>query len=214
MLESLFIHSLDAFSDDYKALCKHHYPTIHNRGMSPEHLSSAFHRRLTALAFKEGKKVSCSLFSHDIDHHLYIYTLDIDSKKVWCIYPLFLNAKTEAKTQILTSIDKLFVTEELKKDDYVAVLCDHWFDRTRSSKTLYHWWNDCLPESNELYLKQGIQNLPSEEHFSAILEEKFQLACINHSIYHPLESNQQHALLKYSLCFALFQYPRHQNIIL
>lgn len=211
MLESLFKHSLDAFSDDYKALCKHHYPTIHNRGMSPAHLSSAFHRRLTSLATDKGLPINCSLFLHDVDHHLYIYTLLIDTKKVWCIYPLFLNAKTEAKTQILLSINKLLNDGELHKEDYVAVLCDHWFDRTRSSKALYHWWNGHLPAAFESYAEQGIQHLPSEDNFAAIVEERFELACLNHSIYHPLESNQQHALLKYFLCFALFQYPKNQD---
>ncbi len=174
--------------------------------MPPAHLSSAFHRRLTSLATKEGKQVNCSLFLHDIDHHLYIYTLLIDTKKVWCVYPLFLNAKTEAKTQILLAINKLLNDSHLKKEDYVAILCDHWFDRTRSSKTLYHWWSGHLPLANEPYAEQGIQNLSSEENFANILGEKFKLACLNHSIYHPLESNQQHALLKYFLCFALFQY--------
>ena len=108
MLESLFINTLTAFSDDYKALCKSHYPTIHNRGMSPAHLSAAFNRRLISLAKCNGSTI-------------------------------------------------------------------------------------------------GIHNQLSEDNFAAVLETTHSMACVNRSIYHPLESNQQHALLKYFLCFALFK---------
>ena len=205
MLESLFINTLTAFSDDYKALCKSHYPTIHNRGMSPAHLSAAFNRRLVSLAQSNGSSISNELIFHDTIHHVFIYSILIDKQKVWIIYPQFLNAKTEAKAQMLASIKHTIDNLGFEEADGLAVLCDHWFDRTRSSKALYHWWTGILPEQNESYLKQGIHNQRSEDCFSAVLETTHSMASVNCSIYHPLESNQQHALLKYFLCFALFK---------
>ena len=205
MLESLFINTLTAFSDDYKALCKSHYPTIHNRGMSPAHLSAAFNRRLISLAKCNGSTISNQLVFHDTIHHIFVYSILIDKQKVWIIYPQFLNAKTEAKSQMLSSIKYTIDNLGFEVTDSLAILCDHWFDRTRSSKALYHWWTGMLPEQNESYLKQGIHNQFSEDDFAAVLETAHSMACVNRSIYHPLESNQQHALLKYFLCFALFQ---------
>lgn len=208
LLEPIFIQALDAFSDDYKTLCKHHYPAIHNRGMSPVHLSAAFHRRLGSLIERENKTMDCSLFHHDAIHQNYIYSALIDEQKVWFIYPSFINAKTEAKTQLLLEIKQLKDNHNLQNGDYVAILCDHWFDRTRSSKTLYYWWTGMLPINEKRFNLQGIQNLEMNDapDFSATIKDEFQLACINRSIYHPLEANKQHALLKYFLCFGLFQY--------
>ncbi|MDD9175905.1 hypothetical protein ERW49_12080 [Aliivibrio finisterrensis] len=207
MLESLFINSLSAFGDDYKALCQHHYPTIHNRGMSPAHLSAAFQRRLLALVKQECTDVECSMHSYDTNHDLYIYTVVIENKKTWLIYPQFLNAKTEAKDQIFSAIKQLVKESKIKRSDHLAILCDHWYDRTRSSKTLYHWWTGNLPEVGISFNHQGIHNLIPEDNddLAIIIQKKFQLACINRSIFHPLETTNKHALLKYFLCFALFE---------
>ena len=208
MLEPVFIQALEAFSEDYKVLCKHHYPAIHNRGMSPAHLSAAFHRRLVSLLTQENKIMDCALFHHDTIHHNWIYSAQIDKQKIWLIYPSFINAKTEAKTQLLLEIKQLKDNHNLQDGDHIAILCDHWFDRTRSSKTLYYWWTGMLPINEERFNQQGIHHLEMNDapDFSTTVKEAFQLACINRSIYHPLETNNQHALLKYFLCFGLFQY--------
>lgn len=205
LLEQIFIQCLNAFSDDYKTICKHHYPTIHNRGMSPSHLSSAFHRRLKAIVQAQGYSCEITLFSHDTEHQLYVFSLIIDDERIWMIYPQFLNAKTEAKTQIYAAIEALKKSDVLLLNDHLIVLCDHWFDRTRSSKELYFWWTGKMPEDNAMYTHQGIHNLISETTLDKQLNN-LSMTCLNRSIYHPLESNQQHVLLKYFLRFSLFRY--------
>ncbi|CAQ81351.1 hypothetical protein VSAL_II0597 [Aliivibrio salmonicida LFI1238] len=211
LLDQLFTECLESFKYDYKTLCEHHYPTIHNRGMSPVHLSAAFNRRLLSVLKKNENPENSQLHIIQAEAYRYICSLDTnkghsDNKKLWLLYPQFLNAKTEAKSQISASIEFLFESHEIQQLDYICIICDHWFDRTTSSKELYYWWKGLLPKQETDYESQGIHNLISKTTLNSTLESRFNLSCVSNHIIHPLESNsRQCELLKYLLCTAVFQ---------
>lgn len=206
MLKQLLERTLNAFGEDYKAFSKHHYPTIHNRGLSLEHLSSAFLRRLLSISKEFTQDTTAILFSNDVAHQPSVYLFTFNNEKVWCIFPPFLNAKTEAKSQIYFCIEALIATNQAKPNDHFIILCDHWFDRTKSSKALYYWWTGHQPLLINDYLIQGIHPLKTPELLSDVLKVQYEMEPITLSITHPIESKQHQSLLKYFLCFALLQY--------
>lgn len=209
MLLDILTQSVNEFQADCLKLCEKHYPTIHNQGMSPHHLSLTFARRLARTLTEFGHSCESqplTLARHgDLPHH---YRVSCAQGTVWILTQPMPSAGKSCKKRLLRDVYawKQEYGYAIQPNDLLLLLTDHWISRSHKSRELLHWWTGQLPDHLEEYHAQGITLYESESQLLQTLESLFTMTPCYIKYGHPLKhSKNQQLVRKYVQLYAVLQ---------
>ncbi len=210
MLLDVLIQSVNEFQADCMKLCEKHYPTIHNKGMSEQHLGLAFARRLSRTLHEFGHPceyqfIEALTSTSENPHH---YRVSSDIGTVWILTGHLVNANQTYRKKLLKAVAawQFEYSFAIQPNDLLLLLSDHWISRSKQSRELLHWWTGQLPDEMNEYNAQGISLYESDSHLSNTLEAQFGLSPYYVKFTHPLKrSNNQQLVRKYIQLYSVVQ---------
>ncbi|SDH00283.1 hypothetical protein SAMN04488136_10667 [Vibrio xiamenensis] len=210
MLLDVLIQSVNEFQADCMKLCEKHYPTIHNKGMSEQHLGIAFARRLSRTLNEFGHQCEYQFIeiltsNADNPHH---FRVSSDIGTVWILTGHLVNANATYRNKLLKAVAawQNEYSFAIQPNDLLLLLSDHWITRSKQSRELLHWWTGRLPDEIDEYNAQGISLYESDSHLSNTLEAQFGLCPYYVKFTHPLKrSNNQQLVRKYIQLYSVVQ---------
>ncbi len=210
MLLDVLIQSVNEFQADCMKLCEKHYPTIHNKGMSEQHLGIAFARRLSRTLNEFGHQCEYQFIeiltsNADNPHH---FRVSSDIGTVWILTGHLVNANATYRNKLLKAVAawQNEYSFAIQPNDLLLLLSDHWITRSKQSRELLHWWTGQLPDEIDEYNAQGISLYESDSHLSNTLEAQFGLCPYYVKFTHPLKrSNNQQLVRKYIQLYSVVQ---------
>ncbi|GEM76139.1 hypothetical protein [Vibrio sagamiensis] len=210
MLLNLVIKSVNYFQDDCRVLCQKHYPTVHNKGMDEHHLGLAFARRMQHTFSQFGHQSSIHPVDissqQDLPHH---YRISSDIGTVWVLSHHMVSAGKVCRENLLASIAKwqCEYVYSLQPNDLLFLVTDHWFNRSKTSRELIHWWMGELPKPLKDYVEQGINLYAGDSTLINSLEQRFSISPCYLNFAHPLRRNHdQRQVRKYIQLYTVLQW--------
>ena len=210
MLLDLVIESVNYFQDDCRKLCQKHYPTVHNKGMNEHHLGLAFARRMQHTFSHFGHQSAIQPIEisaqQELPHH---YRISSDIGTVWVLSHHMVSAGKACRENLLESIAK-WQSEyayALQPNDLLFLVTDHWFNRSKTSRELIHWWKGEMPQPLNDYIEQGIHLYTCQSTLLESLEQRFGISPCYIKSVHPLRrSKNQQEVRKYVQLYAVLQW--------
>lgn len=214
MVSEIIDISLDLFEQDCQQLKALDYPTIHNKGFLEFHLTKTLSRRIQDACYNANIPANRTQLREDISRDfLPIYKINMlntQSNKnadIWIIGEHLISAGNPSREQIFKHLDYFFnvLYKEQGEERYLLLVCDHWFDRNHSSKTLPAWWLGRTPDAIEEYKQAGMHLRASDTSLIDKLKHKYDLCNGEHRLRHPLHKmNGKTNVLKYMLFTAVY----------
>jgi hypothetical protein len=210
VLKDIVIKTINEFQKDCLELCKNHYPTVHNKGMSEHHLARTFIRRIETnfTHFKIENRVHPLETSEAFEHPAQ-FRISTAEGTIWLLSQHLLSANQNHRRRLFAEITNWHqeYSFAIQPNDFLVVLCDHWFTKSVSSRELLSWWHGDLPIESKLYSQAGINLLPSDTSFVQALDSQFGIAPCFITHGHPLLSNQARTkVFKYVQLYAIFEW--------
>lgn len=210
MLLDLVIQSINLFQEDCLKLCEHHYPTVHNQGISEHHIGKAFSRRMqhTLLSFDHESEIhplDMLPFNETARH----FRVSSEIGTVWVISHHMVSAGRTCRKKLLLDIHHWLgeYGYAIQPNDLLIIVSDHWISRSKHSRELLHWWVGELPDEITEYSQQGITLQESDSQFASELSHNFNIAPCFIKFGHPLKrSNNQQLVRKYIQLYAVMQW--------
>lgn|GEM_PF-739531 len=212
MLKDLVIQGLKEFQNDCLLLCENNYPTVHNRGMSNHHLGLAFARRMSSQFTQfDYKNYFESIENGSSESQPSHFRVSSELGTVWVHSHHLMNASKSCRKNILDDIN-LWQAEygyAIQPNDLLVVIGDHWFNRNKSSKELFSWWNGDLPDDNEIYASQGVNHKLSDNTLSADLASIFNISPCYIRYSHPLiKPVEKQPVRKYIQLYSIIEWQK------
>ncbi|MGF1748340.1 hypothetical protein [Vibrio cionasavignyae] len=209
MLLDVVVHSLNQFEEDCLKLCAHHYPAVHNKGMTEHHLALAFVKRL--VANQTGVNQHCEYASIELNKRSEApqhYRVSSSQGTVWVITHHFVNASPSSRERLLEKIQE-WQSEyrfAIQPHDLLVLIADHWMNRNIFSREIIHWWTHQLPEDSDLYAQQGVKLAESPSYLRQRLMARNQLTPRYIYYSHPIKrARHGDSLKKYVQLYAIVQ---------
>nr|WP_086937352.1 hypothetical protein [Thaumasiovibrio occultus] len=189
MIAQLIQDSLNEFDVDYRQFCRHHYPTVHNRGMKSQHLIRLFATRMWQQFKAQGVVADYLRYEGEIAFKCPIHSLALPSARIWIVADQWLSANTASRKRLIDELTRLKSLMDSAHQHYVVVLADHWFDRSLGSKQLPAWWLGHLPDDVDTYILNGLKLQLSPvtlvEALKATLPHKHAAMTLRHPLHKP-----------------------------
>ncbi|MGF1873261.1 hypothetical protein [Photobacterium indicum] len=205
MVSDLITVSIQQFQEDCLQLCDQHYPTVHNRGMRENHLGKALCRRMMS-TFQQADITP--LFTQIDDENALpqpIYNIKSNEFTVWVIAHHLLSANIARRDALVHTIKNVSELFDANTKNYLLLVADHWFDRSKASKEIPSWWLGQLPENIEDYYHDGIKLLETPNTLPVAMNECVELTNGLMQIHHPLKSHASNKTVhKYILLTAIY----------
>ncbi len=212
MLKDIVTKSIQEFQYDCLELCKNHYPTVHNKGMSEQHLAKTFLRRMHANLKRYELPFSSTALETateiDIETQFRVST---SQGTVWLLSQHLLNAGSGHRNKLLKQLSALQLDNAfaIQPNDLMVILCDHWISKSCTSRQLLNWWLGESPANIDDYSKAGLALEPSNHHFVTLLDKHYNLSPCYLTHAHPLLHKQtQQPVLKYLQLYAIVEWQR------
>ncbi|GEA52243.1 hypothetical protein VIN01S_30470 [Vibrio inusitatus NBRC 102082] len=210
MLKDIVIQALKAVQNDCLSLSKQHYPTVHNRGISNNHLTSLVERRLEIIATQFETSISSQpieLEANDIEKTVH-RRITLSYGTVW-LFPYSIKTANRVFKEQLSNTLSLWREEyayAIQPNDCVVLVCDHWLNRINTSQQLLDWWHNQLPDNFSEYVQQGILLVPSSApKLDEIMQPLNLLPCYK-AHAHPLKKEENASSVKrYVQLYAIFE---------
>ncbi|MFA0440294.1 hypothetical protein BCU70_19210 [Vibrio sp. 10N.286.49.C2] len=209
MLLDVVVHSLNQFQDDCLNLCAHHYPAVHNKGMTEHHLGLAFVKRLVSNQSTEQQHCEFAPIEmrrqSDAPQH---YRVSSSQGTVWVLTHHFVNASPSSRALLFEKIQEwqLEYSYAIQPHDLLVLIADHWINRNIFSREIIHWWTHQLPEDCELYAQQGVRLTESTDYLRQNLLARNRLTPRYIHYSHPIKRTlQRDSLKKYVQLYAIIQ---------
>ncbi|MEZ8987595.1 hypothetical protein BCT04_12735 [Vibrio breoganii] len=211
MLKDIVIQALKAVQNDCLSLSKQHYPTVHNRGISNNHLTSLVERRLQVIA----KQFGTSLTSHSIEldttddsENTAYRRITLPYGSVW-LFPYSIKTANRVFKGQLSNTLNLWREEyayAIQPNDCVVLVCDHWLNRINTSQQLLDWWHNQLPDDFAEYAQQGILLAQSSTPKLDDVMQSLNLQPCYKAHAHPLKKEEDGSSVKrYVQLYAIFE---------
>ena len=209
MLLDVLVQSVNDFQADCMALCEKHYPTIHNQGISGNHLGVAFSRRLSRTLEGSGHAFNYSALESMADKEPDTnFRVSSEVGTVWIITSHMTSAGKNCRDKLLDQVGvwKQEFGYAIQPNDLLLLLSDHWISRSKQSRELLHWWTGQLPDEIDEYSAQGISLFTSDSLLSQTLDDHYKLSPYYIKYSHPIKhSKNQQLVRKYIQLYAVVQ---------
>ena len=210
MLLDLVIQSINLFQEDCLKLCEHHYPTVHNQGISEHHIGKAFARRMqhTLLSFDHESMIH-PLDMLPLNETARHFRISSEIGTVWVISHHMVSAGKTCRKKLLVDVHHWLgeYGYAIQPNDLLIIVSDHWISRSKHSRELLHWWMGELPDEIIEYSQQGITLQESDSQFASDLNINFGITPCFIKFGHPLKrSNNQQLVRKYIQLYAVMQW--------
>ncbi|OBT09390.1 hypothetical protein A9264_08960 [Vibrio sp. UCD-FRSSP16_10] len=211
MLKDIVIQALKAVQNDCLSLSQHHYPTVHNKGMSNRHLTSLVERRLikTADAFGFDLSIEPVEISKNTPPSKSVYRrITTQHGTVW-LFPY--SIKTANKVFKSHLLETLFIWRKeyayaIQPNDCVVLVCDHWLSRINTSQQLLDWWHNRLPDNCDNYAQHGVLLSPSQAPRLDDLLHTLELQPCYKTHTHPLKKEEDGSqVTRYVHLYGIFE---------
>ncbi len=210
MLKDIVTKTITEFQKDCLDLCKNHYPTVHNKGMSEHHLARTFIRRLETNFGKFSiEHIAQPLETEEALEHPAQYRISTPTGTIWLLSQHLLSASTSHRNRLYSEVFNWHeeYSYAIQPNDFLVILCDHWFSKSASSRELLSWWHGSLPLETEQYSRAGIHLLESKTNFTTALDKYFGISPCYLTHGHPLLTNHaQQKVFKYVQLYAIFEW--------
>lgn len=200
--------SIERFQLDCLQLCEQHYPTVHNRGMRENHLGKALSRRIIATLNDKGIPALFEQCQSDEQLPQPIFRIHNNELTIWIIAQRLLSANLARRKAFVQTIIDTCQKMDAQQPNYLVVVADHWFDRSKASKEILGWWLGCLPDNIEPYNKDGVRLLMPEHGIQQQFEALGYPLNGSYKTYHPLKKDGSRTIHKYILLSAFFEFPQ------
>lgn len=211
MLKDIVVQALKEVQKDCLSLSKQHYPTVHNRGMSNNHLTTMVERRLRCVAQGyDSLLVSEPLVINNTstENTTHYRRLTTQFGTVWLFSDSIKTANKVYKQQL---VDRLSLWRDeygfaIHPYDCLVLVSDHWFSRVTTSQQVLDWWLHQLPEHTDDYAQQGVYLTRSEQPKLDELMSTLKLSACYKAHTHPLKREMDESpIRRYVHLYAIFE---------
>lgn len=179
--------------------------------MNEQHLGLAFSRRMARTLQDFGYSSQYtkleSVRNPECSHH---FRISSELGTIWIVTHHMMNASNRCKKHLLDDIHEWQAEYgfSLQPNDLLVLISDHWIGRSRQSRELLHWWMGELPDSLDLYSKQGVTLFQSESQLTQELEQNFKITPCFMKYTHPLKKKtvEDQLVRKYIQLYATLEW--------
>ncbi|MGF1703162.1 hypothetical protein L4D09_22995 [Photobacterium makurazakiensis] len=176
--------------------------------MRENHLGKALCRRIITTLHQAGISSTLQQCQNNDSLSQPIFHIETDDFSVWVVAHSMLSANIARRNSLLTAIVQTQQKTSSVKDQYLVLVADHWFDRSKASKEIPAWWLGQLPSNSQDYLQDGVKLLTPVKSLPEQLEQELGFTDGSHHIHHPLKrENDGKTVHKYILLTAHYLLP-------